>query len=127
MHLRLPDEIGQNVKDYDGKDIFLGIRPEHITSRTTNQKAKDNFFKTEVFVVENMGNESYIYFTPGNNQYIAKADPEIRVRSGDTHEMWLDTRYVHLFDRKTSENLIYKPKTGDSEKRRIPALSDTKS
>jgi multiple sugar transport system ATP-binding protein len=114
MHLRLPDEIGQNVKDYDGKDIFIGIRPEHITPRTATQTAKDNFFKTEVFVVENMGNESYIYFTPGNNQYIAKADSDMRVKSGDRHDMWIDTRHVHLFDRTTKENLLYKPKRGYS-------------
>ncbi|MGD9212505.1 MAG: sn-glycerol-3-phosphate ABC transporter ATP-binding protein UgpC [Desulfobacteraceae bacterium] len=110
LHLRLPAEIGQKVKQYDGKDIFLGIRPEHINSRSTSKEVSDNFFKTEVFVVENMGNEMFIYFTPGNNQYIARFDPQIQVKSGDMHEMWFDTRYIHLFDRKTKENLLHQPK-----------------
>jgi len=112
MHLRLPDEIGRKVKTYDGKEVFLGIRPEHITSKMANKEAIDNFFKAEVLVVENMGNEVFIYFTLDNNQYIARSDPSIRIKSGDRHEMWFDTRYVHLFDRKTKQNLIHKPKTG---------------
>ena len=111
MHLRLPDEIGQQVKSYDGKEIYLGIRPEHINSRMATKEATDNFFKTEIFVVENMGNEVYVYFTPGKTQYIARADPGLPLRPGDVHEMWFDTRYVHLFDRETTENLIQKPKT----------------
>ncbi len=111
MHLRLPDEIGHKVKHYDGKPIHLGIRPEHISSRLANKEATDNFFKTEVFVVENMGNEVYVYFTPGNNQYIARADPGLQIKSGDVHEMWFDTHHVHLFDRETKENLIHSPKT----------------
>jgi multiple sugar transport system ATP-binding protein len=109
MHLRLPEEIGRKVKDYDGKDIFMGIRPEHITSRTVNKEAENNFVKTEVSLVENMGNEVYVHFTPGNHQYIARADPGIKVKAGDTHEMWFDTHHVHLFDRETTENLIYRP------------------
>lgn len=111
MHLRLPDDIGQKMTPYDGREIFLGIRPEHISSRTVNPQAPDNFFQTEVFVVENMGNEKYIYFSPGKNQYTARSAPEIAVESGMTHEMWFDTRHVHLFDRKTTENILHQPKT----------------
>ena len=115
MHLRLPDEIGRKVKAYDGKEVFLGIRPEHITSKMVNKvnkEASDNFFKAEVLVVENMGNEVFIYFSIDNNQYIARSDPSIQIRPGDAHEMWFDTQHVHIFDRKTTQNLIYKPKTG---------------
>jgi hypothetical protein len=43
MHLRIPDDIGEKVQEYDGKDIFLGIRPEHITSRLATEEATDNF------------------------------------------------------------------------------------
>ncbi|NNF99151.1 MAG: sn-glycerol-3-phosphate ABC transporter ATP-binding protein UgpC [Desulfobacteraceae bacterium] len=111
LHLRIPDDIGKKVRQYDGKAIYFGIRPEHIHARETNPEAADNFFNMEVSVVENMGNEVYLYFTPGNSQYIARIDPDIPVRSGDSHEMWLDTNYIHLFDGETKENLIYKPKT----------------
>lgn len=110
MHLRLPDEIGKKVKQYDGKDVFFGIRPEHISSRLAVKEPPDNFFKSEVYVVENMGNEKYVYFSPGKNQYIARSGPEIQVKSGDMHEMWFDTRHVHLFDHDTKENLIHQPK-----------------
>ena len=117
MHLRLPDEIGHKVKDYNGKDISIGIRPEHITPRIANNEAKDNFVKTEVFLVENMGNEVYVHFTPGNHQYIARTDPSIKIRAGDTHEMWFNTRHAHLFDRETTANLIYKPANKREQRR----------
>lgn len=111
LHLKLPEEIGQQLRAYDGRDIFLGLRPEHISSRAVAKEVPDNFFKTEILVVENMGNEKYIYFTPGKNQYIARCDPEIKITSGESHEMWFDTRYIHLFDYKTEENILHRPKT----------------
>ena len=111
MELRLPDDIGRELAGCHGKEVFFGIRPEHIGSRQANPEAMDNFVRTEVLVVENMGNEAYVYFTPGKNQYIARVDPGIQVRPGDLHDMWFDPRHVHLFDRKTASTLIHPPKT----------------
>jgi multiple sugar transport system ATP-binding protein len=111
MELRLPGEIGRELAGCHGKEVFFGIRPEHIGSRQANPEARDNFVRTEVLVVENMGNEAYVYFTPGKNQYIARVDPGIQVRPGDLHDMWFDTRHVHLFDRKTASTLIHPPET----------------
>ncbi|MGD9369556.1 MAG: sn-glycerol-3-phosphate ABC transporter ATP-binding protein UgpC [Desulfobacteraceae bacterium] len=111
MKLRLPDDIGRELTGCNGKAVFLGIRPEHINSRQASPAATHNFFKTEVLVVEHMGHEAYVYFTPGKNQYIARIDPGIEVRPGDIHEMWFDTRHVHLFDRETTSNLVHRLKT----------------
>ena len=86
------------------------MRPENIYSRSAHREATDNFYETEVYVVENMGNDMFVYFSPGNNQYIARLDLGVRVQSGEAHEMWFDTASCHLFEKETGKNIVYPPK-----------------
>ena len=73
IKLRLPAEKAEKVKDYVGKAVVFGIRPEHIGSHETNPNEKDNYITSEVYIVEQMGNEVFVYFSNGKNQYIELA------------------------------------------------------
>ncbi len=106
LRLKLPEELSRNLKDRDQKEVFLGIRPEHIHSPAQDKQATENYVRAEILMVENLGNEAYVYFTPGRRQYVARIDPDVAVRAGEVHGMWFDTRHVHLFDRQTGDNLI---------------------
>jgi multiple sugar transport system ATP-binding protein len=110
MQLRIPEATGKAAEKYIGKEIVFGLRPENIYSRSAHQEATDNFYDTEVYVVENMGNDMFVYFSPGNNQYIARLDSGVRIQSGEEHEMWFDTTSCHLFDKETSKNIVSPPK-----------------
>jgi multiple sugar transport system ATP-binding protein len=111
MRLRIPEATGKAAEAYIDKEIVFGLRPECICSHTVHEDAQDNFYKTEVYVVENMGNDMFVYFSPGKSQYIARLDAGIRVSSGDVHEMWFDTSTCHLFDKETGDNIVHRPKT----------------
>jgi multiple sugar transport system ATP-binding protein len=87
MRLTLPEAVARQLKHFDEKEIFLGIRPEHIHSRMENRSATENCCQSDVLLVENMGSESYVYFSPGQHEYIARIDSALGVRAGDVHEM----------------------------------------
>ncbi|BDU51069.1 ABC transporter ATP-binding protein [Haliovirga abyssi] len=106
MKLRLPKEKADKVQKYVGKEVWFGIRPEHIGSHETHPNEKDNYVNSEIYVVEQMGNEVFVYFTPGKNQYIARLGSEgVTVKSGEKYEIWFDTSKCHIFDKETEENI----------------------
>ncbi|BDU49439.1 ABC transporter ATP-binding protein [Haliovirga abyssi] len=106
MKLRLPKEKADKVQSHIGKEIWFGIRPEHIGSHETHPNEKDNYVNSEIYVVEQMGNEVFVYFTPGKNQYIARLGSEgVTVKSGEKYEIWFDTSKCHIFDKETEENI----------------------
>ena len=58
------------VKSYIGKKVIFGIRPESISLGTESD------IKGEVTVVEQMGNEEYIYFNMGMKQWTSRINVE---------------------------------------------------
>ncbi|MCK5779976.1 MAG: hypothetical protein KAH04_03100, partial [Psychrilyobacter sp.] len=71
----LPKEKAEKVKDYVGKKVWFGIRPEHIGSYETHL-GKDEYIDGKISIVEQMGNEEFIYFTIDGIQYSARFSSE---------------------------------------------------
>jgi len=105
IKLRLPKDKAEKVEKYIGKEVWFGIRPEHIGSLETHPNEKDNYIKAEVYVVEQMGNEVFVYFSPNKNQYISRLESAASVKSGDKYDLWFDMTKCHIFDKETEENI----------------------
>ena len=105
FELSLPISKAAKVVNYIGKKVWLGIRPEHVGSREQNPDMKDNYVNSEVYVVEQMGNEVYVYFSPGKGQFIARLEAGVTAKSGERYELWFDTSKCHIFDKETELNI----------------------
>ena len=104
--LHLPQEKAEKVKAYVGKKVWFGIRPEHIGSHETHPE-KEEYITGKISIVEQMGNEEFIYFTIDGIQYSARLTSE-NVRetgNGKNYNFWFDMRKCHIFDYETDENI----------------------
>ncbi|WP_277287264.1 ABC transporter ATP-binding protein [Sneathia sanguinegens] len=89
------------VKSYIGKRVIFGIRPESISLGTELD------IKGEVTVVEQMGNEEYIYFNMGMKQWTSRINVEgidFSKKSGTCYFKF-DTSKCHIFDIETEKNV----------------------
>ncbi|WP_066728115.1 ABC transporter ATP-binding protein [Sneathia sanguinegens] len=89
------------VKSYIGKRVIFGIRPESISLGTELD------IKGEVTVVEQMGNEEYIYFNMGMKQWTSRINVEgidLSKKSGTCYFKF-DTSKCHIFDIETEKNV----------------------
>ena len=113
----------------DRSELIAGIRPGSFEDAAMVDPGKADegaTFDVTVDVIEWLGNEQYAfvpYDAPENItatlnelqtdldseamrlQMTVALDPMIRVSSGDTVKLWLDTGRIHLFDPETGENL----------------------
>jgi len=99
-----PPDREHLLKDYAGKDVILGIRPDDIHHKdyypTGIQPAN---FEAIVDVIELMGNEKIVYlsFENTNQSFLARMDPRSDVHLGGKTQVVVNLANVHVFDTET--------------------------
>ena len=93
------------LKSHVGKRVTFGIRPENIA---VTEKEDSISKKGKVSVVEQMGNEEYIYFTLNGHQMTCRinvAGVSDSVGKKGQKIFRFDTSKAHIFDIETEENI----------------------
>jgi multiple sugar transport system ATP-binding protein len=94
------------IKDYDGKDVVLGIRPENLRDEEVFiSNSPDSVVTAHVDVTELMGAETYLYLDIAGVSATARVSPRSTAKAGDDIKIALDANKIHLFDKET-ENVI---------------------
>jgi len=106
--LYLPAEkVKDNAKEYVGKAVKLGVRPEDIYDDQAFLTANpDAVIAANVDVSELMGSEVYLYLKYNDNTLTARVAPTTKSRTGDSIKAALDMNNVHLFDVETELAII---------------------
>ena len=99
LKLKLGKENTALLKEYDGKNIILGIRPEdiYVADDVTNQNPS-NKFTLECDISELLGKELIVYSNLGDNRITISAKASYEIESGDKDEYTLDLKKLHFFD-----------------------------
>ncbi|MBO4355565.1 MAG: sn-glycerol-3-phosphate ABC transporter ATP-binding protein UgpC [Clostridia bacterium] len=96
------------LKDYIGKEVIVGVRPECLRDDEPSlQASPDTVVDANVEVTELMGNEIYLYMNAGEQNLIARVNPRSTTRSGDTVKICIDATRVHIFDKDTEKCIIH--------------------
>ncbi|MFY3791422.1 ABC transporter ATP-binding protein [Ureibacillus sp. MALMAid1270] len=94
-------------KGYIGKEIILGIRPEHIYTNSEDiANHKGSTVSVQIEVAELMGAETYLYSNLNGTDFIARIDVDSNVKPLDIIQLAFDMERAHFFDAVT-ENRIY--------------------
>ncbi|OPJ63024.1 ABC transporter ATP-binding protein [Clostridium oryzae] len=103
--ITLPDDKAAILKEkgYVGKDVIMGIRPEHLDEELTGT---DNLIEATVEVTELMGAETYIYLTKGKANFVARVNGTSKVKPGDKIKVSVETDKIHIFDKETEITVL---------------------
>ena len=108
--LKVPAEKANNpaLKEYVGKEIVAGIRPECIHDDNASLKAmSDSVIETDVEVTELMGAEIYLYLVSEETSMTARVSARSTARAGDIINVAFDMSRVHLFDKDTERYIVH--------------------
>lgn len=98
--------IRMSLKDYVGKDIIMGIRPEDIYDKVFYQgSGQGRTIATRVDVVEPMGAEKYLYLSAADTSVVARVNPDNEAQVNQKIDIVLNLEKAKFFDSET-ENVI---------------------
>ena len=99
------------IKDYEFKDksnlnnkeIFFGLRPEHIFFKKSN----DNDFEITLRadLSEYIGHEQIMTFDYANQEILAKFPSTIKIELSKEAQLYFDLNQISLFDAQTKERI----------------------
>ena len=94
------------LKNYEGKEIVLGVRPENILF--TNDKTREhlsNPFKLTCDISELLGHELILYNYIGNLRLVVRTTAVDEMKHDEACEYALDMDRIHFFDKDTTERI----------------------
>ncbi|MGB4609494.1 MAG: ABC transporter ATP-binding protein [Saccharofermentanales bacterium] len=96
------------VREYFGKEVILGVRPEAISDRPDIQEEFPNStFEGDIEVVEMLGAECYIYLIVNGHRLTARVDSSTwEGKTGESLNFTIDAKRVALFDKETEKAII---------------------
>lgn len=103
----LPEgKVNQNIRQSIGKEVILGIRPEHLHDEEMFlSNALTGVIDCRVEVTEMMGAETYLYLMLGELNLTARVSPRSAAKPGDMVKIAIDVNNIHVFDRETEETI----------------------
>ena len=102
FRVKIPADRKESFASYVGKEVVMGIRPEHVHSP---EFAPPNIVgenvNATVEVVELLGHELHLYLNSGKNSFVGTVDPRFGVQAGNNITVAFDMNSMHLFDKTT--------------------------
>ncbi len=109
--IKLPSEKAQNpaLKEYIGKEVVAGIRPECIHDEPMYLSSlSESVIETDVDVTELMGAEIYLYLKGGEDiNLVARVSARSTTKAGDHIKVALDVSRIHIFDKDTERCIVH--------------------
>jgi multiple sugar transport system ATP-binding protein len=116
------------LNEYGGREVVVGIRPEHLSIATGDSAAGDgNTLQCDVQLVEELGNELLVHFTSdmklaydeplggvdedepagsiASGTGVARVDPRLSIRSGERITLAVDMAQIRFFDPQSGQAL----------------------
>jgi multiple sugar transport system ATP-binding protein len=96
--LPVPSDREPRYRSFVGKDMILGLRPEHITEPRHNGRTDGCDFDVTLDVVEPMGMETMVFFTINGTEYCSRVEPSSASDAGTKMRLQANVDHMHLID-----------------------------
>ncbi|MFH1197551.1 MAG: sn-glycerol-3-phosphate ABC transporter ATP-binding protein UgpC [bacterium] len=105
LTIGLTDKIFPRLKEYVNKKITIGIRPENISIDSDSKKEYQSM-SVNVDLIEPLGNETLVYFTMDNEQFIARITSGVQLKQSEKAKLCFNIDKIHYFNSETGESLL---------------------
>jgi multiple sugar transport system ATP-binding protein len=109
MRVRLSDTVALPVPESQtprcraaaGRELILGLRPEHLTEPRRGERDEGCAFPVTLDVVEPLGMETMVFFTVNGSEVCARVDPAAARGPGELMRLAANVEHMHLIDPAT--------------------------
>ncbi len=113
IKIKLNKEHKELLKNYEGKNLVYGIRPENLIYEQDERfpANKDYAFELKINMIELLGDIINVYGKVGNTQVIVKMPNKYGLKAGMTIKVAIEVNYARFFNETTTKAIV----EGDNE------------
>ena len=104
INIELADNVYEKIKEYEGKQIVLGIRSEDLSVVSSDSEGA-GIVSMEADVVELLGHELIVYGYLDGQRLLLKTSAANEIRVGDIIKVSIDMKKIHFFDAETTKRI----------------------
>ena len=105
VKITLTKEVYERIKNYEGHNIVLGIRPENVNVVAASTK-KAGTISMEADVVELLGHELIVYGYVDGQRILLKTSAANDIKVGDVIKVNIDMENIHFFDVDSTNRIL---------------------
>ena len=98
LTLKTAPDRQARYRPYVGRNLVLGIRPEHIHEKRGGHEAQH---EVKVNFIEPLGMETMIYFNMQDAEFCGRVAPDANPVPGKALSLFFDQDKIHLIDPET--------------------------
>lgn len=102
-HIRLP----QSMRDQDGKELVIGLRPEHITEQPGDDLSATTKLDLQLEVLEPTGPDTIAMVKVNDQEVACRLSPEFEVSVGQMAPLHFDLSKAVFFDAQTEARIDF--------------------
>ncbi|MEZ8230308.1 ABC transporter ATP-binding protein [Vibrio splendidus] len=102
-HIRLP----QSMRDQDGKELVIGLRPEHITDQQGDDVSASTKLDLQLEVLEPTGPDTIAMVKVNDQEVACRLSPEFEVSVGQMAPLHFDLSKAVFFDAQTEARIDF--------------------
>jgi multiple sugar transport system ATP-binding protein len=105
--LKIPERYSETTGRYLEREVILGIRPEHLIDTASVQNPdSESTFRATVRVIESAGSEKLVHIRNEENTFVAKLDPHVQLKTGDTVNFTARMESSHIFNMENGSTIF---------------------
>jgi multiple sugar transport system ATP-binding protein len=98
ISLSVPPSLAPRYQAVAGRELILGLRPEHLTEPRHGDQEAGCCFAVTLDVVEPMGMETMVFFTVNGAELCGRVDPAAAKGPGESMLLCANVEHMHLID-----------------------------
>ncbi|MFA0045592.1 ABC transporter ATP-binding protein [Vibrio sp. 10N.261.51.F11] len=102
-HIRLP----QSMREQDGKEVVIGLRPEHITEQESEDVSGTTKLDLQLEVLEPTGPDTIAMVKVNDQEVACRLSPEFEVSVGQMAPLHFDLSKAVFFDAQTEARIDF--------------------
>jgi len=107
FRIEVSSDVAEALKDYEGKGVILGIRPEHMYPiELAPKNVKGPTIKGVVDFVEALGSDTIVHVRVGSKLLVVKVSGSHHFTLGSDIVVMLDISKMHVFDKSSTKAII---------------------
>ena len=124
---RLVEGAAKDIEAYAGKEVVIGIRPEHMEDAAFSRNGEGSYLEVKPTLIESMGSEKYLYFglpaeevahtgameemvgvvgTGADETLVARVSAESKAARNQQIRLTIEADKIHLFDPDSEETIV---------------------